>query len=46
MKSALLFNGVAICTFFRLKKNWNDLNLDCLFLFLRTSKPFGGLVNL
>ena len=31
--------------FISLKTNWNDFNLDCLFLFLRTSKPFGGLVN-
>ena len=37
MKSALLFNwGCNMYYFFSLKTNWNDLNLDCLFL--RNSK--------
>ena len=33
--------GLQYVLFFSLKTNWNNLNLD--FLFLRTSKRFGGL---
>ena len=37
--------GPGRCTI-TLKTNWNDLNLDCLFLFWRTSKLLTLLVPL